>query len=317
MKNLLLHIRYLLRSHDCVTIPGIGSFIAATLPALVDESRALFMPPTRYISFNSEITHNDGLIAASVARRDAVSFETATAKVEKAVEQMRRDLSQFRFIDFHGIGTLSLDDQGLLQFIPEASAEFINPYSILQPVAMHIEAAEEPVAPKRRPRIIRIGAGAMRVAASVAITVSLGALLFFPLRDSSTLPFIKAAIWPSAMSNVQATPAFVEKPQPHVELIFAEAPAHGHEILQTSGITAQDEETPAPVFGVVVGVFSDADKAEIFIGNTPGLVTYPAKNGRQFRVCAATASTMEECAAMASKYRADGTWPEAWPARLR
>ena len=315
MKNLLLHIRYLVRSHDCVTIPGIGSFIAATLPALVDESRALFMPPTRYISFNSEINHNDGLIAASVARRDAISFEAATSRVEKAVEQMRRDLSQFRFIDFPGIGTLSLDAQGLLQFAPATSAAFINPYAILQPVAMHVGAEEEPVAPRRRPRIIRIGAGAMRVAASVAITVSLGALLFFPLRDSSTLPFIKAAIWPSTVSNVPATPAFVEKPQPDVELISAEAPAGGYEIL-TPGSDPASAEAPASVFGVVVGVFSDADKATAFIGDATALTSYPTRNG-QFRVCAATASTMEECAAMASKFRADGTWPEAWPARLR
>lgn len=316
MKNLLLHIRYLVRSHDCVTIPGIGSFIAATLPALVDESRALFMPPTRYISFNSEINHNDGLIAASIARRDAISFESATSRVEKAVEQMRRDLTQFRFIDFPGIGTLSLDEQGLLQFTPAQSAGFINPYAILQPVAMHVETAEEPVVPRRRPRIIRIGAGAMRVAASVAITVSLGALLFFPLRDSSTLPFIKAAIWPSTVGEVPATTAtFVEKPQPEVELIFAEAPADGHEIL-SPGSAPASAETDAPVYGVVVGVFSNAEKAEAFIGDASGMTSFQARNG-QFRVCAATAPTMEECAAMASKFRTDGTWPEAWPARIR
>lgn len=316
MKNLLLHIRYLVRSHDCVTIPGIGSFIAATLPALVDESRALFMPPTRYISFNSEINHNDGLIAASIARRDNISFEAATTRVETAVNQIRHDLAHFREIDFPGIGTLGLDlASDRIQFYPSASADFINPYAILQPVAMHVETAEEPVVPRRRPRIIRIGAGAMRVAASVAITVSLGALLFFPLRDSSTLPFIKAAIWPSTVGEVPATTAFVEKPQPEVELIFAEAPADGHEIL-SPGSTPASVETDAPVYGVVVGVFSDAEKAEAFIGDASGMTSFQARNG-QFRVCAATASTMEECAAMASKYRTDGTWPEAWPARIR
>ncbi len=317
MKNLLLHIRYLVRSHDCVTIPGIGSFIAATLPALVDEPRAIFMPPTRYISFNSEISHNDGLIAASIARRDAISFETATSRVDKAVEQMRRDLAQFRFIDFPGIGTLSLDAQGLLQFTTAPSADFINPYAILQPVAMSVEAEEAPAEPSRRPRLIRIGAASMRVAASVAITVSLGALLFFPLRDSSTLPFIKAAIWPATVSDAPAATVFVEKPQPDVELIFAEAPADGYEIAAADDATPpQPETTDAPLFGVVVGVFSDADKAQAFIGDTPGFTTFQARNG-WYRVCAATAPSMDQCSAIASKYRAEGTWPEAWPVRIR
>lgn len=309
MKNLLLHIRHLVRTHDCVTVPGIGSFIAATLPALIDEQRRLFLPPVRHISFNAEIAHNDGLLAASVARRDRISFEDATSRIEKAVEIIRHELAQARALEIHGIGTLSLSDNGNIIFTPSPNPDFVNPYAILQPVEMTLLTDETLQEPRRRHFILRIGTRAIRVAASVAIAASLGALLFVPLRDSSAIPVIKAAIWPQHDSTTETT--FIEKPQPSIELIFTEAPLGGCDIINPD----KNEDT-TPLFGVVVGVFSDRDKAEAFVGQNAALSIHPARNGR-FRVCAATATAIDECSTIAAKLRADGTWPEAWPARLR
>lgn len=310
MKNLLLHIRYLVRCHDCVTIPGFGSFIATTLPALVDESRELFMPPARYISFNSEITHNDGLIAASIARRDNISFEAASAAVDKAVELIRHEIATYGTITFPSVGTLKADTQGLITFTPDASADFVNPYSILEPVrfpAKDIIAAGLPEdLPAPKPRIIRIGASAMRIAASVAITVSLGALLFFPLRDSSAIPLVKAAIWPSQTDA--PAPAEITINRPEIELLFAEAPA--------DTTACETTAAPADTYGVVVGVFSSADKADIFIAGRENLTCGTDRKGHT-RVYAATAATMKECAAAAAQMRASGEWPDAWPARIQ
>lgn len=293
-----------------MTIPGFGSFIATTLPALVDESRGLFMPPARYISFNSEITHNDGLVAASIARRDNISFEAAAAAVDKAVELIRHEIATYGVLTFPSVGTLKADPQGLITFVPDSSTDFVNPYSALEPVrfpAHDTKADNKPAdlsAP--RPRIIRIGASAMRIAASVAITVSLGALLFFPLRDSSAIPLVKAAIWPSQTDA--PAPADVIVSRPDIELMFAEAPAD-----TTAAHTAT---VPADSYGVVVGVFSSADKADMFIAGRENLTCGTDRKGHT-RVYAATTATMEECAAAAAQMRASGEWPDAWPARIQ
>lgn len=309
MKNLLLHIEYLVHCHDCVTLPGFGAFIATNLPALVDDSRQLFMPPTRYISFNSEITHNDGLIAASFARRDGISFEAASADVEKAVDRIRREIARFGVVDLGAVGTLKADTQGLLQFIPAKCTDIFNPYSILAPIDLKTEDSGQVAAntPQHKPRLIRLGTNAMRVAASVAITVSLGALLFFPLRDSSALPIVKAAIWPSSVEADAPVYTFVERPQPDIELLFAEAPAE---------IENKVEPAEEHIYGVVVGVFSSQEKAESFIGNRQNLSIRPTGNGL-VRVYAATTATKEESTLIASRLRASGEWPEAWPAKIR
>ena len=147
----------------------------------------------------------------------------------------------------------------------------------------------------------------MRVAASVAITISLGALLFFPLRDSSALPIVKAAIWPSSVEADAPVYTFVERPQPDIELLFAEAPAE---------IENKVEPAEEHIYGVVVGVFSSQEKAESFIGNRQNLSIRPTGNGL-VRVYAATTATKEESTLIASRLRASGEWPEAWPAKIR
>ncbi len=293
-----------------MTIPGFGAFIATTIPALIDEPRRLFMPPVRYISFNSEITHNDGLIAASVARRDGISFETASAIVDKAVEQLRREIATYGSVDFGPVGTIKSDEKGLLQFTPAPCPDFVNPYSVLSPVLFPTADAAEEAPRKRQPRIIRIGTSALRIAASVTITVSLGALLFVPLRDSSAIPIVKAAIWPSEKKTEEIVKTFDERQQPDIQLIFAEAPDRSDE---TDSITPP---TVTEAYGVVVGVFSSADKAETFIAGRQGLSCGNDRRGFT-RVYAATTATMEESASIAARFRNSGEWPEAWPAKIQ
>ena len=304
MKNLILHIQYLVRYHECVTIPGFGAFIATTLPALVDETQNIFIPPTRYISFNSEIIHNDGLIAASIARRNNISFEAASTIVKKAVEQIRRVISTYGVVEFGVIGTIKSGENGTLQFIPsEQLADKVNPYSILPQIKKPISVTQSEES-KHNPRLINIGAKVMRIAASIAITISLGALIFFPVKDTA-IHYVKAAIWPTYTWNDSDNN--FEISQPDIQLIFSEAPSE----QSNAETTVSDIKR----YGVVVGVFSDVDKATAFIDGRDNLTHAPARNGL-IRVYAAQTATKEECEAIVSQLRESGEWPEAWPAKL-
>lgn len=320
MKNLILHIRYLLRCHDCVTIPGFGAFIATNVPALIDEDRGLFLPPSRYISFNCEINHNDGLIASSIARRDGISFETASLRIDKAVEQIRREISLHGSLDIQSIGTIKADNENRLHFIPEIGASAFNPFAVLDPVVISDTAGnnndEDIPEGNRKPRILRIGANAIRYAASVAITVSLGALLFFPLRDSGTIPVIKAAFWPASASHETENTATFEVREISGEMHFAPAPAEIEPEVATIGLTSFASPDDAARYGVVVGVFSSEDKAIAFIDGRDNL-DYAPSGKSLFRVYAAKTATKEEAAAIAADMRASGIWPEAWPATIR
>jgi len=56
-------ISELLIEHDCVTVPGLGSFLGNFKSAHYDLENEKFYPPSKQISFNSQIKVNDGLLA--------------------------------------------------------------------------------------------------------------------------------------------------------------------------------------------------------------------------------------------------------------
>ena len=51
--QLSLYISNLLFDHDCVTVPGFGSFLGNYKSAEYDLKEQKFYPPTKQISFNS------------------------------------------------------------------------------------------------------------------------------------------------------------------------------------------------------------------------------------------------------------------------
>ena len=93
MNSVVLHTEYLLRHHDCVVLPGWGAFIANRLPARFDaENPDVLHPPMRRVAFNPELTDSDGLLAASIGRRESLPYGEASrivaAGVKAALEQL-------------------------------------------------------------------------------------------------------------------------------------------------------------------------------------------------------------------------------------
>ena len=78
MLTIVRHIEYLLEHNDCVVVPGFGAFIGNIQSAKEDTTGQL-LPPCRVLGFNNAITHNDGVLANSIMRRDGVSYEKAVS----------------------------------------------------------------------------------------------------------------------------------------------------------------------------------------------------------------------------------------------
>ena len=123
MNNITLHIEYLLRHHDCVIVPGIGAFVAISRPAFIESESGIYLPPQRYIVFNSAIHTDDGLLANSYGRHHGVSFETAHALLANDIEQLSRTLDRTGVSLIGHIGRLHKSDDGRLSFMPALSVE--------------------------------------------------------------------------------------------------------------------------------------------------------------------------------------------------
>jgi hypothetical protein len=65
-------ITNLLYDHDCVTIPGFGSFIINESSAKYIDKENKFYPPGKYVSFNPIVKSNDGLLANYISRKRSI-----------------------------------------------------------------------------------------------------------------------------------------------------------------------------------------------------------------------------------------------------
>ena len=79
------HISKLLFDHDCVTVPGFGSFLGNYKSAQYDFKEQKFYPPSKQISFNSQIKDNDGLLVKEISKTLGISYEESVKKVHHSV----------------------------------------------------------------------------------------------------------------------------------------------------------------------------------------------------------------------------------------
>ncbi len=184
MNNVIEHIEYLIRRHDCVVIPSWGAFIAHHQAASYDPTASLYMPPMRQISFNVNADHNDGLLTASIARKLDIPFIKAAKIVTQEVDAMKCQLEADGEISLGSIGRFVAQSESSLLFEP--SGELLREESRgMSPVEVKpvIEQAIEDDEPAYKPTPAtprRIGLRALKIAAAIAVTVSVGAAMLIP-----------------------------------------------------------------------------------------------------------------------------------------
>ncbi len=117
MISITQHIQYLIARHDFVSVPGFGAFIACSEPAKI-ASGNMFLPPHRSVGFNATVTHDDGLLIGSVARRERVSYEQAKTLVSDAVELMLRRIDIEGSLEIERVGIFERIEDSALSFQP-------------------------------------------------------------------------------------------------------------------------------------------------------------------------------------------------------
>lgn len=216
MNILAEHIEYLLQRHDCVTLPGIGSFLVRYRPAHFDAADPmLLLPPSREVVFNGELRDSDGLLERSVGRRNGVSFEAARRLVAEEAESLFHQLREFSSLTIGRIGELSVTPHGTISFAPGVISDWDNYYYGLRPVSLAVlaETAAQHTAPTATSRMnvlsapqtwqeeepvetrSRVGRALLGVAASLAVIVTLALFFINPIKVSNEP--VKASLAPS------------------------------------------------------------------------------------------------------------------------
>ncbi len=112
------HIEILLLSNDCVIVPGLGGFMAHHVAARYDEIDGTFVPPLRTLGFTPHLTMNDSLLVQSYIETYDISYPEALRRIEAEVMELRQHLETEGSYELTGIGVLSLNQEGNMEFEP-------------------------------------------------------------------------------------------------------------------------------------------------------------------------------------------------------
>lgn len=105
--------------HDCVIYPQLGAFIATYVPSKWVEEEEIFLPPTRALCFNQELSEDDNFFISSLAKRYHISESEAQILCTDYLENIRQELSANGFYEIGCIGILQQEvNEKSVTFVP-------------------------------------------------------------------------------------------------------------------------------------------------------------------------------------------------------
>lgn len=188
MIELSRHIEILLLENDCVIVPELGGFIAHYQPARYEEQEDLFLPPSRTIGFNPELTMNDGLMAQSYMQAHHTDFSDAVRMINSQVEEIKETLYRDGVVELHRIGRLHYTINNTYEFHPNEGgvlspalygldAFSIRPLSAFVEEILVMDQREPETLPTKEKKVYRLNTQWL----GNAVAVVVAAVLFFAL----------------------------------------------------------------------------------------------------------------------------------------
>ena len=126
-------ISELLLEHDCVTVPGLGSFLGNFKSAHYDLENEKFYPPSKQISFNSQIKANDGLLAKFISEKSGLNYDDSLKEIHQEVLKITLNLKKESVL-LKDIGELNLNKEENIVFTPLKTKNFLKDYFGLSPI---------------------------------------------------------------------------------------------------------------------------------------------------------------------------------------
>ena len=198
MIDLSRHICELLHSHECVVVPELGGFITRKKNAVVYVAQNLFAPPSKHLHFNSQLTHNDGLLAHHISKESGISYEKALEEIHETVSDILYQLYKGKSVVFVQIGIIN-NQNGFMKFEPSAEQniqdESYGLNSFIMPMLQHDGRRSRPiVARKERKKVPRKSIKSYQVAAVIAfLLLSIGGYF---LQTNRVQDYVESSFYP-------------------------------------------------------------------------------------------------------------------------
>lgn len=217
------YINDLLYRYDCVIVPDFGGFVTNRMGAKLHKESHTFYAPTKQITFNNHLKHNDGLLANYIASTEQISFEKASTAISLSVIKWRNEL-QSKPVVLENLGIISLNEAQQIIFEPNKNINYLTSSFGLSSVnSSSITRYKEQVKPlitvektadkKGIPAFIKYAA-----TAAILLTLSIGAYNGYQQNEQKE---VLANQQKALEKKIQNATFIIENPLPIIELNVA------------------------------------------------------------------------------------------------
>ena len=315
-------------------VPDLGAFIMRERSAYYDMEQKLLFPPFRVVSFNSELTHDDGLLVGSVARREGIAYETASVIVSDEVRAIKLQLRSVGEVSLGSVGRLVSQRKASPVFEPSPKWKLLgaNYYEPVEAKSVLEQAHDEAIVARmtdirRRGRVRRRFITAGKIAASLAVVAMVVSALFFsPIfksrNDSAaslTYPVMSSTQTISGV-GVEASPTLnIMSPQEEMTAAEGNDNFEAQCVSETRQSHAAQEEaeeglrfSDSDPYCLIVASLPTEELAKQFIAETSGNELKILSKDGKYRVYVATGRNTAEALAMKSRPEIASRFSDAW-----
>ncbi len=120
------YISDLLYRYNCVVVPNFGAFLTNKRGAQLVGDTNTFHAPTKEVSFNAQLTTNDGLLVSYIAEVEKTTYEDVLSKMDTLTQDWKSQLQNVGRIHLEKIGLLTLSSEGKVLFQPQSQINYLT-----------------------------------------------------------------------------------------------------------------------------------------------------------------------------------------------
>ena len=120
------YIAELLYRYNCVIMPGFGGFLTQMKSAVIHSNSHSFSPPSKVISFNGQLSSNDGLLVSYMAESEKISYEEMLQRIEKESNAWKQTLKDGKRLILPNVGELWENKDHKIQFQPSNQVNYLT-----------------------------------------------------------------------------------------------------------------------------------------------------------------------------------------------
>ena len=137
-------VKELILDADKVVLPGLGCFVAETVPAYFSDKGYTINPPYRKLYFRARAEEGDALVEFYAQSND-VSYEASEKIIKDFISELKAVLHAKKVVVFPGLGRLRATKENNVFFIADEDLDIYPEGFGLEPISLktHKETAEE------------------------------------------------------------------------------------------------------------------------------------------------------------------------------